>query len=384
MDFSLSKELIETLGDYRRFLAERLTPFLSEWYRRGEIPRSFFQDLGQAGWFAYSSENGGFIEQPSLRQALVLDELARRSPGVAVAVAVHMSLGSKGIFLFGTEKQKQVFLHPAMTGELLVCLANTEAEAGSDVAAIASRAEKVDGGWLLNGSKAYTTNGAISDHAIVTAVTDPRAERSRRLSMFLVNLSSDGVSRTKLHKEVWIPSDLTRIRFKNVFVPDGNILGERGRGLRQVLEIFTHSRLSISALTLGTAAGAFDMGLKHAKTRSVFGKKIVAYQAKAFEAADYYSRIEAAGLVLMKACWLKDTGRDFRLESSMAKYLTVDVARAVSGWAADIFGAASVVFEHPVHKFPMDAWASSLGEGTQDIQKLVIFREIMKKDGERP
>ena len=380
MDFSLSGELTASLEDFRRFLAARLTPFLSQWYHEGAIPRMFFREMGGAGWFGEYRNGAGFGEPSALLQALVFEELAKHSPGVAVSVAVHMSLGSKGIRLFGSDEQKNALLKPAMTGETLICLGNTEADAGSDVAAVASTVEKTEGGWLLNGAKAYTTNGFLSDYSIVTAVSDAHAPRNRRLSMFLVALSSEGVTRKKLNKAVWVPSDLTRLRFKDVFLPEGNLLGERGRGLQQVLDIFTHSRISISALTIGTASGAFEAGIRHARMRSVFGRKVLDHQAKAFEAADFYSRIEAARLMLMKACWLKDNGKDFRLESSMAKYLAVEVARAVSTWAADLFGAASVVFDHPVHKYPMDAWASSLGEGTQDIQKLIIFREMMEND----
>ncbi|MFP5213101.1 MAG: acyl-CoA dehydrogenase family protein, partial [Acidobacteriota bacterium] len=239
--------------------------------------------------------------------------------------------------------------------------------------------EKIDGGWLLNGTKSYVTNGYIADHVLVTAVTDPDASRNRRMSMFIVDLNSEGVSRKKLNKQVWIPSDLTRISMKNVFVPAENLLGERGKGLQEILEIFTNSRLTISGLTLGTAVGAFELGFNRAKNREIFGKKIFDFQAKAFEAADLYSRIEASRLVLYKACAAKDRGDDFKLESSMAKYLTVEIARQTGLWAADLFGAASVIFDHPIHKYPMDAWGSSLGEGTQDVQKLVIFRELMKR-----
>jgi alkylation response protein AidB-like acyl-CoA dehydrogenase len=165
-----------------------------------------------------------------------------------------------------------------------------------------------------------------------------------------------------------------------VVVPGENLLGTRGKGLSHILEIFTNSRITISGLTLGTAAGAFELGMDRAKKREIFGKRIADFQAKSFEMADLYAKIEAARLALWKACWAKDRGQaDFRLEASIAKYLNVETARQVSQWAADLFGAASVVYEHPVHKFPMDAWASSLGEGTQDVQKLVIFREIMKK-----
>jgi alkylation response protein AidB-like acyl-CoA dehydrogenase len=146
-----------------------------------------------------------------------------------------------------------------------------------------------------------------------------------------------------------------------------------------VLTIFTYSRVPIAALTLGTALGAFELALEHARKRKIFGQTITHFQAKTFECADFYAKIESARLMLWKACWKMDQNENFRLESSMAKYLAVEIARSVASWAADIFGAASVIHEHPIHKFPMDAWASSLGEGTQDVQKLVIFRELMKK-----
>jgi alkylation response protein AidB-like acyl-CoA dehydrogenase len=245
------------------------------------------------------------------------------------------------------------------------------------------QAKKVDGGWVLNGAKAYVTNGFISDYAMLTAVSDSESERNRRISMFLVDLRSQGVSRSKLNKQVWIPSDLTRIQCSNVFVPEDHLVGERGRGLQQVLSIFTHSRVVISALTLGTALGAFDLAVQHGKKRKIFGRSVLDQQGKAFEAADLFSRLEAARLMMLKACWAMDQGQDFRLESSLAKYLAVQIARDVTLWAADLFGAASVIREHPIHKFPMDAWASSLGEGTQDVQKLVIFREVMKRNSDK-
>jgi alkylation response protein AidB-like acyl-CoA dehydrogenase len=283
------------------------------------------------------------------------------------------------LFLFGSAKQKQNHLPSAVRGETLLCLGNTEHKAGSDVANVRMQAENVKGGWALNGTKAYVTNGAISDLALVTAISDPEAARNRRLSMFLVDLSSPGVSRKKLNKQVWIPSDLTRLQFNNVFVPDENLVGQRGRGFQQVLATFTHSRIPMSGLTLGTAVGAFEAGLDRAKKREIFGQKIADFQAKSFEIADFFTRIEAARLLVLKAGWTKDQGKDFRMEASMAKYLTVEIARGVGLWAADLFGAASVMQDHPVHKFPLDAWASSLGEGTQDVQKLIIFREIMKR-----
>lgn len=381
MDFHIPVEYIEELERFKASLAKYLTPNLFSWYSEGKVPRLFFKKLGEDHFLGFDTENGPLSEQPLLKQALLMEHLGTVSPGVGVAVLVQISLGAKGVLLFGNEEQKGRLIPPASRGEVLLCVGNTEPTAGSDVASLAASAVKVDGGWVLDGTKSYVTNGFISDYALITAVSDPDATRNNRISMFLVDLSAKGVNRTPLNKKVWVPSDLTRIQLKKVFVPDRDLIGTRGRGFQQVLEIFTNSRITISALTLGTAAGAFQNGLDHAKKRSVFGQKVIDFQAKSFEAADFYARMEAARLTLWKTCWERDTGRDFRLGASIAKYLTVNLAREVGIWAADLFGAASVVFEHPVHKFPMDAWAASLGEGTQDVQKLIIFREMMKREG---
>ena len=314
-----------------------------------------------------------------MREALLSEQLAIISPGVAVAVLAHADLGLMGLWLFGSEDLKKKYGPKAVRGETLMCVGNTESAAGSDVANIQMKARKIKGGWRLSGTKAYVTNGLVSDYAILTAVSDPKSSRNNRISMFLVDLASEGVTRKKLNKSVWIPSDLTRLQLRDVFVPDDHLMGERGRGFQQVLTIFTNSRIPISAITLGTAVGAFETALDHAGKRRLFGRKIIDFQAKTFEIADFYAKIEAARLMVMKASWRRDQGDDFRLDSSLAKYFTVMVAREVTTWAADLFGAASVILEHPIHKFPMDVWASSLGEGTQDVQKLVIFRELMKK-----
>ncbi|MDR3566941.1 MAG: acyl-CoA/acyl-ACP dehydrogenase [Syntrophobacteraceae bacterium] len=379
MDLRIPTEIEKELGLYREFISKRLLPNLAGWYAEKQIPRDFFLELGTRGWLGLTAEGGQIREQNPLQTALMLEHLGTISPGTGVAVLAHVSLGAQGIVLFGNQEQRDRYLPLASRGETLVCLGNTEPGAGSDVAAVAATATKVDGGWIINGVKSYVTNGAISDLALVTAVSDPAAERNSRISMFLVDLTAKGITRTKLHKEVWIPSDLTRIKFEEVFVPEADLIGERGRGLQQVLEIFTNSRITIAALTLGTAEGAFLAGVEHAKKRRAFGKKVIEFQAKAFEIADFYSKIEATRLLLWKTCWEKELGADFRLSASIAKYLSVETARATGQWAADVFGAASVIFEHPVHKYPMDAWASSLGEGTQDVQKLIIFREFMRR-----
>ena len=379
MDFSIPDALRREEKLFKEFLSSYLIPKMNEWYKKGEVPRDFHRVMGEHGRLGFDMKDGKLVRQSVQRYALIGETLAAVSPGVAVATLAHVDLGLMGLWLYGSDKLKKKYGPSAVKGETLLCLGNSETHAGSDVAAVSMKAEKVTDGWRLTGVKAYVTNGSLSDLAIITAVTDPDADRNGRMSMFLVDLAANGVNRKKLNKHVWIPSDLTRIRLNDVFVPADHILGEPGRGLRQVLNIFTHSRVSISALTLGTAMGAFTLALKHAQKREIFGKRIIDFQAKEFEAADFHAKIEAARLMMHKAIWSMEKGYDFRLEASMAKYLSVCAAREVCGWAADLFGAASVMFDHPVHKFPMDAWAASLGEGTQDVQKLIIFREIMNR-----
>jgi alkylation response protein AidB-like acyl-CoA dehydrogenase len=379
MDFTVPQSVSEDLDRFTEFIKTQLTPDMKSWTRQRELPPAFFRRMGESGWFGLTLRNGRLTRESALREAMVAEKLAVLSPGAAIAALAHVDLGLMGVYLFGSPDHHQTYGAPAVQGRTVMCLGNTENLAGSDVAGIAMTAEKVDGGWRLNGTKAYVTNGNIADMGVMTAVSDPQAPRNSRLSMYLVNLNSEGVGRTKLNKQVWIPSDLTRLNFDNVFVPDDHLLGLRGRGLQQVLEIFTNSRVPISALTLGGAAGAFNLAVSHMQKRKIFGRPIMNHQAKAFELSDYYARIEAARLMLWKACWKIDRGEDFRQAASLAKYLSVEVARQVTVWAADIFGAASVVREHPIHKYPMDTWGASLGEGTQDVQKLIIFREFIKR-----
>ena len=378
MSYYLPHETTREMEAFRAFLTEHVRPHLSGWYKTGELPKDFFKTFGRGGWFGIQWEADQLVMTSALREALIAEELAKLSPGVAVAVLAHVNLGLTGLYLFGSEQLKKTYGPLAGEGKTVMCVGNSENQAGSDAAGIEMTAEKVDGGWRLNGTKAWVTSGLAADLAVITAISDPEASRSKRISMFLVDLNGEGVRRKKLNKMVWIPSDLTRITLTDVFVPDDHLLGRRGKGLQQVLEIFTCSRIPISALTLGTAVGAFELAFDRARKRNIFGKKIIDFQAKAFEFADFHARLEASRLMLWKACEAVDSGRDFRQESSLAKYLTVQIAREVTPWAADMFGAVSVMQDHPIHKFPMDAWGSSLGEGTQDVQKLVIFRELLK------
>jgi alkylation response protein AidB-like acyl-CoA dehydrogenase len=378
MDFSIPPALANERERFERFVRTHIVPSLSAWNRSGKIPKAFFGQMGEENGYGFQIREGRPAKHSVLREALFSESLAAVSPGVAIAALAHIDLGFMGLFMFGSEALVDEYARSVISGERIMCLGNTENIAGSDVAGIRMTAKPVDGGWRVNGTKAFVTNGAIADLAVITAVTDPDASRNRRISMFLVDLNDSSIRRKKLQKGVWIPSDLTRLQFTDTFVPGDRLLGSRGHGLRQVLEVFSRSRIPISALTLGTAAGAFDLALTHGVRRRIFGARVLDFQAKSFEAAEYAARIESARLMVYKACQAADEGKDFRNEAAMAKYLTVDLARQVTAWAADLFGAASVIFDHPIHNFPLDAWASALGEGTQDVQKLIIFRKLMK------
>ncbi len=357
-------------------LKETLQPNLKHWQSEGTIPRDLFATLARRGLLGLNETGDLPAWDACTRRSRIFEETARLSAGVAIAMLAHVDLGFAGLHLFGSQALQQAYGPGAVQGETLLCLGNTEGHAGSDVAAIKMRARQNAAGWRLDGTKAYVTNGALADYAVITALTDPEAPRNQRLSMFWVDLNQPGVRRRKLNKRVWQPSDLTRLTFKDVYVPADHLMGTRGQGLQQVLAVFTHSRVPISALTLGSAAAALDMALERMRRREAFGRPLVDFQAKAFEAADFYARLQAARAVVRDACRAVETGADFRLQASTAKYLAVDIARRIGVWAADLFGAASVMADHPVHRFPLDAWASSLGEGTQDIQKLIIARHI--------
>jgi alkylation response protein AidB-like acyl-CoA dehydrogenase len=379
MDFSIPASLAKEIKLFKAWIDQSLAGDLVKWYRSKALSRRLFEALGDGGWYGIHFQKGRLRESSALREALLTMELTKRSPGAAIAALAHSDLGLMGLLKFGSAPLQERYGAGAVGGRTVMCLGNTENTAGSDAAAVEMKAVPKDGGWVLRGTKAYVTNGAIADLAVVTAVTDPEAPRNRRHSMFLVDLSQGPVRRRQLNKQVWVPSDLSRLTFDGVFVPQDHLLGRRGKGLQQVLAIFTRSRIPIAALSLATAEGAFELAVEHSRRREIFGRKIYDFQAKAFESADLYARIEAARMLVWKACWLLDHGEDYRQASSLAKYLAVEIAKDAAAWSADLFGAAAVVFDHPAHKFPMDAWAASIGEGTQDIQKLIIFREMMKE-----
>ena len=235
MDFNTPEDIGGDVETFGRFLLTHLKPHLSLWYKGGKVLVEFYRQMGGSGWLGIQWKDGGLVKTSSLREALINVELAKLSPGVAIAVLAHVNLGLIGLYLFGSDQLKQRYGRQAARGETLMCLGTTENKAGSDVAGISMTAEKAKGGWRLSGTKAYVTNGYIADLGVITAVSDPEATRNRRLSMFLVELNSPNIKRTKLNKQVWIPSDLTRLQFSDVFVPTTTFWASAGEDFSRCL-----------------------------------------------------------------------------------------------------------------------------------------------------
>jgi len=340
MDFALPQSLARSLERYEQYLDSRRAAFHA-WYKEKNIPPSFFREIAGQGGLGFEDASEGVREQPALKQGLFMEALARRSPGVAVAALVQSSLGLKALALFGSEALRREHMPPGTRGETLVCLGNTESGAGSDVAGIAMTARETREGWILNGSKSYVTSGALSRYGVLTALTDPNAPRTRRMSLFWVDLDADGVSRRKLNKAVWVPSDLTRLAFKEVCVPRENLMGERGKGMAQVLEIFTQSRLNISALTL--AAGPGRLATESETSRVTFR------ELSAREIADYLGKIhymDKAG-----AYAVQEWGHLIieRIEGSISNVIGLPL-RLFFRMAREFDLDGSIYFTHPVVK----------------------------------
>jgi alkylation response protein AidB-like acyl-CoA dehydrogenase len=305
---------------------------------------------------------------------------AQFSGGIAIASFAHSQLGLQALFYFGSELQKNNYLIPGLKGQKIIAFANTEPGAGSDAAAISLTAEASGGSYVLNGTKSYITNGDIADHIILTSITHPGVEkRHKRISMFMVDGDTAGLSRHRLSKTAWAESHLATLNFKDVTIPKENLIGDFQRGFYQTMDVFNTSRIGISALTFGTAMGAYKLAFKHAKNRKAFGKTLLEHESKKNEFAEHMARLEATWLLIQKAAYLKDTGQEFRFNSSMAKLIATEEALRITNWATELLGARGVLSTHPISAYPLDAKGSMVGEGAPEVQKKIIAENLEKK-----
>jgi alkylation response protein AidB-like acyl-CoA dehydrogenase len=316
----------------------------------------------------------------TLDYAVLIEEIARVDPAVALTVAAHNSLAVGHINLFGTEEQKKTYLVPLAEGQHLGCWGLSEPGSGSDAAGLISRAEDKGDHYLLNGSKNFITNGSHARTMVVITKTDMAAESHRGVSALIVDADSEGFTVAKKENKLGMrASDTVQIAFEDVRVPKSNLLGKECEGFKQAMKVLDGGRISIAALGVGLAQGSFEHSMRYSQERNAFGRPIAKFQATQFKLADMGTEIEAARLLTYKSAVLKDEGKPYTKESAMAKYFAGEVAVRASSEAVQIFGGYGFVKEYPVERYFRDSRLCTIGEGTSEIQKIVIARELFKQ-----
>jgi alkylation response protein AidB-like acyl-CoA dehydrogenase len=378
VNFDLSSEQDVLRRTVREFAEQEIAPRAAELDRREEFSCELTRAMGALGLFGMtvSPEYGGH-GLDYLSYIIAVEEIARVDGSQAATVAAENSLGIGPIYYFGTEEQKRRYLPPLCAGTHLWGFGLTEASAGSDAGGTKTTARLEGDQWVMNGSKIFITNAGspMTMGSTVQCVTGTGANGEKEYSCIIVEQDTPGFTTRAMHnKLVWRSSNTAELYFDNVQVPRENLLGERGAGFRQMLETLDSGRLSIAAMGLGGAQGAFEAALAYAKERTQFGKPIATFQANAFKLADMATEIEMTRNLLYKACWLRDQKRAFRKEAAMAKLWASEVMRRVTHAAVQIFGGYGLMEEYPVARFYRDQRLLEIGEGTSEVQRLVISR----------
>jgi alkylation response protein AidB-like acyl-CoA dehydrogenase len=377
--FDLPEEHEALRATVREFAEHEIAPVAAELDRTKSFPYELVAKLGALGLMGipFPEEYGG-AGADTLAYAVAVEELARVDSSVAITLSAHISLGTQPIFLFGTEAQKREWLPRLTAGERLAAFGLTEPEAGSDAGNTKTRATLEDGGWTIDGAKQFITNAGtdISGVVSITAVTGVR-DGEREISNLLVPNGTPGLEVGEPYRKMgWNASDTRPLAFVGCRVPEANLLGERGAGLRQFFQVLDIGRIGLAALGVGLAQGAFDQALAYAKERQAFGRPISRFQAIQAKLADMSTEIEAARLLTYKAAWLKDQGRSFALAAAQAKLQSGLVAVHAADEAVQIHGGYGYIEEYPVCRFYRDAKILTIGEGTDEIQRLVIARAL--------
>ena len=364
----------------RQFAEGEIAPKARELDRKGEFSETLTRKMGELGLFGIViPEAYGGHSMDYLAYAVVCEEIARVDGSHAATITAHNSLGVGPLYYFGNELQRKKYLPQLCTGEKLWAFGLTEPSAGSDSRGSKTTAKKVDGGWRINGSKIFITNGSTSMNAGVTvqAVTGSKGEGRPELSCFIVERGTKGFSSRQMHdKLMWRASDTSELYFDDVFVPDENILGKQGDGSKQMLATLDRGKIGIAAMGVGCAQGAYEKALAYANERKQFGQAISRFQSIAFALADMYMKTEMARTYLYKVCAMADAGVPFTKEAAMAKLYASEVAGEVSDMAVQIHGGYGLTQEYDVERFWRDHRLLRIGEGTSEIQRLIISRAI--------
>jgi len=379
VDFSFNEEQELTRKMVREFAEKEIAPHSARLDEEQEFPFEIFRKLGELGLTGvlFPPEYGG-AGLSMVEYSIVVEEMARVDPGVALSVAAHNSLACNHIFLAGTEEQKKKYLVPLAKGEKIGTWSLTEPTAGSDAGGTKTRAEKKGDHFVLNGSKTFATHGSVADIAVVFGVTDPAA-RHRGISAFILEKGMAGFRPGKKENKLGCrASDTAELAMEDCRVPGSQLLGKEGEGFRDAMRVLDGGRISIAAMAVGTAQGAFEAAVKYARQRQQFGKAIAEFQAIQFLLADCATEIEAARWLTMRAAHLKDQGQEVNKVGAMAKLYASETAVRVTDKAIQIHGGYGYMKEYPVEKFHRDAKLTTIGEGTSEIQRLVIARRLLE------
>jgi short/branched chain acyl-CoA dehydrogenase len=375
VNFDLSEEQELVRRTVRDFAEQKVAPVAEELDREHRFPYDLvaeLADLGLMGMPIPEEYGGGGADTVSY--AIAIEELTRIDSSVAITVAAHTSLGTMPIFLFGTEDQKREWLPDLASGKKLAAFGLTEPGAGSDAAASRTRAELRDGEWVVNGSKIFITNAGTDISALVT-ITALTAEDE--ISNLIVPNGTPGYEISPpMEKLGWRASDTRELSFEDARVPEGNLLGERGQGFHQFLEILDGGRISVAAMGVGLAQGAYDLAFRYAQEREQFGRPIASFQAIQFQLVDMAVEIEAGRALVYKAAWLKDQGRPFATEAAMAKLYTGELSHRVVNQALQIHGGYGFMDESAISRLYRDQKILEIGEGTNEVQRMVIARHL--------
>jgi alkylation response protein AidB-like acyl-CoA dehydrogenase len=379
LDFALDEQQRAVRDAARDFAAKAIDPIVEEIDEAQRFPREVFAQAGELGFLGvlipeeYGGAGMGYVEY-----TLVISELAQVDASVGLSVAAHNSLCTNHIFKFGSEAQRQRWVVPLARGEKIGAWSLTEPGAGSDAAGTRSRAEKADGGWVLNGSKTFTTHGSVGDYCVVFAVTDPDGPRHHNVSAFVLEKGMDGFRPGKKENKLGTrASDTAEVVMENCFVPDDHLLGERGAGFIQALEILDGGRISIAALGLGIAEGAYRTALAYSRVREQFGRPISQFQAIQFHLAEMATRVAAAEALVLAAALEMDRGGKVTRLAAEAKLFAGEAAVFCAERGVQIHGGYGFIKDYRAEKFYRDCKICTIGEGTSEIQRLVIARQLL-------
>ena len=380
MEFELSEEQQQVKWSVREFAEAEIAPHVMEWDESQHFPIELWPKLGELGLTGvifpeeYGGAGMGYVEY-----ATIIEELSRVDGSVGISVAAHNSLCSNHIYIYGSEEQKQKYLVPLAQGKHLGAWGLTEPGAGSDASGTRTTATRQDGGYVVNGAKNFITHAIHADTCVAMAVTD-RSKRSRGISAFIFEKGQKGFTPTKKENKLGLrASETASVIFEDCYLGEENLLGEEGMGFVNAMQILDGGRISIAALAVGIAQGAYESAVRYSKEREQFGKPISEFQAIQFKLADMAVQIDAARLLMYRAAYLKDNGKKTTKESSMAKLYASEMSVRVCEEAIQIHGGYGYTKDYPPEKYWRDSKLCTIGEGTSEIQRIIIARELLKQ-----